>query len=64
MVKAMSHNDHVEYDTLIQTRAPKAFANALSRAAARRMVTRSDYIRMTLADRLKIDGVEIAAGAA
>jgi hypothetical protein len=60
----MNQHDRPEYDTLIQTRAPKAFANALSRAAARRMVTRSDYIRMTLADRLKVDGVEVSLGAA
>ena len=57
MLKAMNQFQRLEYDTLIQTRTPKAFADALTGAAASRMVTRSDFIRMTLADKLKSDGI-------
>jgi hypothetical protein len=59
----MNQHDRPEDDTLIQTRAPKAFARALTRAAASRMVTRSAYIRMTLADRLKTEGVDLPGAA-
>jgi hypothetical protein len=59
----MNHYDRPEDDTLIQTRAPKSFAHALTRAAASRMVTRSAFIRMALADRLKQEGIENAGAA-
>jgi hypothetical protein len=49
------------FDYLMQVKAPRSFAEALTKAAADRMVSRSDYIRTTLADRLKADGVEAGA---
>ena len=58
----MNHNEYVPQDeTLIQTKVPRSFAKALSRAAASRMVTRSAFIRMSLADCLKTDGIEAGA---
>jgi hypothetical protein len=53
------------YDAILQ-RTPKSFANALDEAADSRMMSRSDFVRATLVDRLKADGVDVArlAGAA
>jgi len=60
----MSHYERPEYDTLIQTRATKDFAEALNRAAAAHMQSRSDFIRGTLLDRLKQIRANELAGAA
>ena len=54
------------YDALVQVKTPKSFANALDAAANSRMMSRSDFVRATLADRLRADGIDIniLAGAA
>jgi hypothetical protein len=48
------------YDAILQVRTPKSFANALDQAADSHMMSRSDFIRATLADRLKADGVDFS----
>jgi hypothetical protein len=48
---------------LVQVKTPKSFAAALDRAALSRLMSRSDFIRTTLADRLKSDGIEISGTA-
>jgi hypothetical protein len=54
----MKH-ERAAYDALLQVKTPKSFANALDKAADSHMMSRSDFIRVTLADRLKADGVEV-----
>jgi hypothetical protein len=46
------------FDYLVQVKAPRSFAEALNKAASDRLMSRSDFIRTTLADRLKSDGVD------
>jgi hypothetical protein len=58
----MKH-ERVAFDYLVQVKTPKSFAEALDRAASDRLMSRSDFIRTTLADRLKSDGIEIAGAA-
>jgi hypothetical protein len=61
----MKH-ERVAYDALLQVKTPKSFANALDKAAGSHMMSRSDFIRATLLDRLKSDGIDVEqlAGAA
>ena len=59
MVKLMKH-EREAFDYLVQVKTPKAFAQALDKAAVSRLMSRSDFIRTTLADRLKSDGVDLA----
>jgi len=49
------------YDALLQVKTPKSFANALDKAADLRMMSRSDFIRAALVDRLRADGIDPAA---
>jgi len=49
------------FDYLVQVKTPRAFAEALDSAAASRLMSRSDFIRTTLADRLKSDGVDLSS---
>jgi hypothetical protein len=51
------------FDYLVQVKTPKSFADALDKAALSRLMSRSDFIRTTLVDRLKRDGIEIAGAA-
>ncbi|WP_368507891.1 hypothetical protein [Bradyrhizobium lupini] len=57
-------SDRPAYDALVQVKTPKSFANALDRAANFRLMSRSDFVRTTLADRLRADGIEVERGAA
>jgi metal-responsive CopG/Arc/MetJ family transcriptional regulator len=54
------------YDALLQVKTPKSFASALDRAADSHMMSRSDFIRAALVDRLRADGIDVdrLAGAA
>jgi metal-responsive CopG/Arc/MetJ family transcriptional regulator len=54
----------IPFDKVLQVRAPESLTDALDAAANKRMVNRSDYIRVALLDRLKEDGVDVMAGAA
>lgn len=58
--------ERASYDALVQVKTPRSFADALDKAADIHMMSRSDFIRVTLADRLRADGVEVTplAGAA
>jgi hypothetical protein len=58
----MKH-ERVAFDYLVQVKTPRSFAEALDRAASDRLMSRSDFIRTTLAARLKNDGIEIAGAA-
>jgi metal-responsive CopG/Arc/MetJ family transcriptional regulator len=51
----------IPFDRLLQIRAPESLRAALDAAATRKMVNRSDYIRVALLDRLKADGIDLAA---
>jgi len=48
------------YDALLQVKTPKSFANALDKAADLHMMSRSDFIRAALVDRLRADGIDVA----
>jgi metal-responsive CopG/Arc/MetJ family transcriptional regulator len=52
------------YDALLQVKTPKSFANALDKAADSHMMSRSDFIRAALVDRLRADGIDVAQAAA
>ena len=54
-------NARIQFGRLLQVRAPEALTEALDTAASRRMVNRSDYIRLALFDRLKADGIDLEA---
>jgi hypothetical protein len=51
----------VPFDKILQIRAPETLTDALDAAARKRMVNRSDYIRVALLDRLKADGIDPAS---
>jgi hypothetical protein len=63
MVKAM-RTEREPFSALVQVKAPPSFATALDKAAASRFMSRSDFIRTTLADRLKADRAELPEAAA
>jgi hypothetical protein len=58
--------ERMTYDAILQIRTPKSFARLLDQAADSHMMSRSDFIRVALAERLRADGVDVArlAGAA
>jgi hypothetical protein len=45
------------YDALVQVKTPRSFADALDKAADIHTMSRSDFIRVRLADPLRADGV-------
>jgi hypothetical protein len=51
----------IPFDKVLQVRAPETLTDALDAAASKRMVNRSDYIRLALFDRLKADGIDLEA---
>jgi Ribbon-helix-helix protein, copG family len=53
-------NQLTRCDRLIQIRAPEFLAKALDSAAGKQLTSRSDYIRIALLDRLKVDGIDPA----
>ena len=63
MVKAM-RAERVAFDQLVQVKMPRSFADALDRGAAARFMSSSDFIRVTLADRLKADRIEVTEAGA
>jgi metal-responsive CopG/Arc/MetJ family transcriptional regulator len=58
--------ERAPYDALVQVKTPRSFANALDKAADSHMMSRSDFIRAALVDRLRADGIDVdrLAGAA
>ena len=55
--------DRVAFDTQLIVKAPKSFTDALGKAAHLHLMSKSDYVRSTLAARMKDDGIEIAGAA-
>jgi hypothetical protein len=47
---------------LIQIRAPETLAKALTAAADKRLISRSDYIRGAVLDRLRVDDMDVNVG--
>lgn len=54
----------INLNVMLQVRATEGLTSALDRAAAQKLTSRADYIRLAMLDRLKADGVEIERGAA
>ena len=54
------------FDKLLQIRAPECLSDAIDAAAGRCLQSKSEYIRRSVIDRLKADGIDPAtmAGAA
>lgn len=46
-------------NVMLQVRATEGLTSALDRAAAQRLTSRADYIRLAMLDRLQRDGIEI-----
>jgi metal-responsive CopG/Arc/MetJ family transcriptional regulator len=54
----VSMNQLTRCDRLIQIRAPEFLTKALDNAAGKQLTSRSDYIRIALLDRLKVEGYD------
>lgn len=53
-----------KFETLLQVRAPEALASAVRTAASRNLTTSSEYVRQSIIDRLRADGIDPANVAA
>jgi hypothetical protein len=62
MVQAMLC-ERPAFDVLVQFRVPKSFAREVDRAATSRMMSRADYVRVTLAQALKAEGSDLPGAA-
>ena len=60
----MSRAHSARFSAVLQIRAPEYFADAVDRAADKRVQSRSDYVRSAVLDRLRADGIEVERGAA
>jgi hypothetical protein len=47
------------FDTLRQVRTPAELVHAIDKTANRELVTRSDYVRRAVIERLRADGVKL-----
>lgn len=47
------------FDTLLQVRTPAALVDAVDKTASKELVTRSDYLRRAVLERLRADGVKL-----
>jgi hypothetical protein len=56
----------VRFDMEIRARCPASLINAADKAAAKNLMSASEYVRRCVFDRLKADGIEVdhLAGAA
>ena len=45
------------FNTLLQVRAPSQLIDAVDEGADRGLITRSDYVRLAVIERLRADGV-------
>jgi hypothetical protein len=59
-------DDATKFQRLVQFRVPEALSEAIGSAATRHFQSKSEYIRGSVIDRLKADGIDPAgmAGAA
>lgn len=46
----------------LRVRCPPALPIAIDKAAARHLMSASEYVRRSVIDRLKADGIDLAAG--
>lgn len=53
-------DDALRFDTEIRARCPAAMVSATDKAAAKNMMSTSEYVRRCIFDRLRADGVEVA----
>ncbi|WP_168204670.1 hypothetical protein [Tardiphaga sp. vice304] len=53
--------DRLKYEDLLQVRTPASLSTAIRIAATRKLTTSSEYVRQSVIDRLKADGVELSA---
>jgi hypothetical protein len=53
---------YIELTKLLQFRAPERLSDAIGVGADRKLLSKSDYIRGAVLDRLKTDGVGLAEG--
>jgi metal-responsive CopG/Arc/MetJ family transcriptional regulator len=47
------------FDTMLQVRTPAELVHAIDKTASRELVTRSDYVRRAVIERLRADGVKL-----
>ena len=55
----MSAETHVRFSELLRVRCPAALPAAIEKAATKNMMTASEYIRRSVVDRLKADGINL-----
>lgn len=57
----MKHERANRFEKLLQIRAPECLSDAIDAAADRRLQSKSEYIRHSVIDRLKADGIDPAS---
>lgn len=55
----MQHARAARFNAMFQIRTTENLADAVERAADKRVQTRSDYIRTAIVDRLQADGIDL-----
>jgi metal-responsive CopG/Arc/MetJ family transcriptional regulator len=54
--------DHAtKFQKLVQFRAPESLTEAINSAASKHLQSRSEYVRRSIIDRLKADGIDASA---
>jgi hypothetical protein len=56
-----SANDSARFTESLRIRCPSALPLAIDKAAARHLMTASEYVRRSVIDRLKADGIDLSA---
>ncbi|SHN66507.1 hypothetical protein [Bradyrhizobium erythrophlei] len=56
-------DDSTRFTDLIRVRCPPALPVAIDTAAARHLMTASEYVRRSVIDRLRADGIQISQDA-
>jgi hypothetical protein len=52
-----------KFQKLVQFRAPESLSDAINVAASKRLQSKSEYLRRSVIDRLKADGIDPASSA-
>jgi hypothetical protein len=58
MGAALSKSDSTRFSDSIRVRCPPSLPFAIDKAATRHLMTSSEYVRRSVIDRLKADGVK------
>jgi hypothetical protein len=53
-----SHDDAARFTDSLRIRCPTSLPAAIDTAAARKLMTASEYVRRSVIDRLKADGID------